>query len=270
MDFDQGRAVAVGLDAGDLVFLAWFSRWSNTGRMDAIDTFGGRVYWLKYSIVLAQLPILGLSSPDALARRLRKMTASKVLIHHTHGGRSYYGFGDGFTKICAMDTPTQKSEDSDPKVGGEKESSDPKVGQTLGVGEETGGPRQFSVAVAPARNGQRKRTDKEVEVFKRAGALFEEHGGKWTAGGKEAGHLWALIDTAKKQEPDTWDTLLAGMMGTYLQMCEGALPGKAWWKGHGYSPSKLRAAWHDVWQIAKTSQPIDAEAYARAALEAVK
>ena len=118
------------------------------------------------------------------------------------------------------------------------------------------------------RTRQRARADLETSIFKEMADIFIARGGKWPAGTKEAVSLWALIDTCKS-EADDWPSLLKAMAGMYWQLCDGQVSGKTWWKGHGFSPSKLRAAWADVYQMARTSQPIDAAAYARAALEAV-
>ena len=272
--YSQQRLCELGLGLVEAHLLRWFADFAHTGKMrERVSQDGKRVWWVRYPSVIADLPIIGIQDKEALADRFRRLVNAGVLIHEhvKEGGRfSYYGFGLQYeTLVFDTDHPVEEPEGyrSDNRKG---------TGPTTGTNDssttnDTSTNTTSSVAVAPvARNGHRKRTDKEVEVFKRAGALFEEHGGMWAVGGKEAKHLWALIDTAKREAPETWDTLLAGMMGTYLQMCEGTIAGKAWWKGHGYSPSKLRAVWHDVWQIAKTSQPVDAEAYARESLEAVK
>jgi len=271
LDFDQSRAVALGLDASDLVFLAWFSRWANTGTMAEIYINGAHVYWLKYSTVLAQLPILRLSSPDALARRLRKMAAAQVLVHGTHGGRSYYGFGDAFAVLCGMDTPTQKSEE--PKAPTQKsedepESSDPKVGHTSGFGEDRNSRIGKAVAGATAR--------KVVSPYRAFSDLFVARGGPWANGVAEGVSLSRLVIWAKKTEPARWEEYLRAVMDGAWELVQGRVAGlptkdKEWWTRQPYTPSSLLSlAKRVVATLSARLQPPDADAIVEAMFAGVK
>ncbi len=76
-------------------------------------------YWLKYSNLLEDLPILKIKSNDVLKRRLNKLIKCDVLefkLIKEGGVYSYFAVGKNYIKLIA-DDPTEKSEGADSKVG---------------------------------------------------------------------------------------------------------------------------------------------------------
>lgn len=127
--FSQAELIRLGLDHSDAILLRWFSDFNQTGRMDEFQGPDGKTYfWVKYSKVTEELPILGLNSPDAVAKRLRRLVASGVLLHYHHavkGSFSTFRAGPAFASLVTSDP-------SEPKVGPlrteSRTPSEPKVG----------------------------------------------------------------------------------------------------------------------------------------------
>ena len=86
-----------------------------------------------------------------------------------------------------------------------------------------------------------------------------------------------LFAYAKKVEPATWEEWLRGLFEGVWLLFQGKILGlskndQAWWTLRPYTPSVIHANIKAIHLILnkKSAAPIDADAYARAALEAVK
>lgn len=103
MGFSQAKAVELNLDCDDLLILSYFSDFRDTELMVSEELNGKRYYWLKYDALIANLPILGIKSKDALRRRLKKLQQAKVLCHYCkktkEGTYSFYGVDENFTVL---------------------------------------------------------------------------------------------------------------------------------------------------------------------------
>ena len=77
--FSQKRLIESGMDCADVVFLRWFIDWIATGTMKTMMRSEKEFYWIQYDRVLQELPIIGVSSKDALARRLKAMESKNAL-----------------------------------------------------------------------------------------------------------------------------------------------------------------------------------------------
>jgi hypothetical protein len=127
--FSQAALVEHGLDCIDALIIRWVADFIHTGKMATREHLGKVFQWVKYQGVLNDLPILGLGSTDAVARRFRKIVKAGIFEHFTlkkGGVFAYYRISEsGISVLLDDDLPTLKSEPSDPKVG---YPSDPKVG----------------------------------------------------------------------------------------------------------------------------------------------
>lgn len=82
--FQQKALVELGLDAVDATILRWLVDFQATGKMEKYHDEGGKTYhWVSYSHVIEELPILGITSPDVLGRRFKKMVEAGLLLLHT-------------------------------------------------------------------------------------------------------------------------------------------------------------------------------------------
>ena len=77
--FDQAVLVELKLDSIDTVILRWFVDFMATDRMVAKDAEDGRYYWVKYQSVIEDLPYLGITNVEVMARRFRKICDAGVL-----------------------------------------------------------------------------------------------------------------------------------------------------------------------------------------------
>ena len=71
--FSQRKLVELGLDANDALILRWFIDFWHSGKMSQIvqeeETFLG----VKYQAIIDDLPIMGITNRQALAKRFKKM-----------------------------------------------------------------------------------------------------------------------------------------------------------------------------------------------------
>lgn len=116
--FSQSESIQLGLDIKDLVFLRWILDFFNTGSME-IHMFDGRHYfWLDYRKVLNELPILGISSKDVLARRMRhieKCGVFEFMCFEGAGNKTYFRFNDAVLFRLLSDTNRQTGSFDNPK-----------------------------------------------------------------------------------------------------------------------------------------------------------
>jgi hypothetical protein len=116
--YSQARLVELGLGYVEAALLRWLADFAHTGEMREItDGQGRRLWWVKYDAVAADLPVLGIESPDVMRRRFARLVAAGVLIHQhvqQRGRFSYYGFGPQYaTLIATKDNPTEESSESE-------------------------------------------------------------------------------------------------------------------------------------------------------------
>jgi hypothetical protein len=144
--FSQQNMVDLGMDATDALILRWFVDFSATGEMATIFEDGKPLYWIKYSSLLEDMPIIGITNKDALAKRLRKMVDSEILVHRhvlKGGSFSYFGFGKLYSTLLfkSRTPPAQESDPSDSKVGTNDPSSrDSSTKDTLQLFQEETAP----------------------------------------------------------------------------------------------------------------------------------
>lgn len=137
--YSQKTLLELGVDAIDALILRWFADFKDTGKMvSRIRPEDGHEYfWVKYQAIIDDMPILGISGPDAMARRMKKLEAAGLL-NHWHcldkGSFSMYRLNQPVYSTLIFDTPPiQKSDPSDSKVGPPSDAkngppSDSKVG----------------------------------------------------------------------------------------------------------------------------------------------
>jgi hypothetical protein len=73
--YDQEKLCAMGFDAVDLILLDWFLYFKGSDRMSCIRGEDGKLYfWVSYSKVLRDLPLLGFTTKKAVFDRFRKLS----------------------------------------------------------------------------------------------------------------------------------------------------------------------------------------------------
>lgn len=110
--FQQDKLVEYGLDSVDAVILRWFVDFIATGKMQVRVIDGVSYYWVNYSYVIEQLPVLGISAADSVGRRFKKMLKAGVIIKTTVRvqGASMVFLSPNTEKFSSLIShPTQKS-----------------------------------------------------------------------------------------------------------------------------------------------------------------
>ena len=108
--FFQPRAVELGLTNDDLLVLRWFVDFAGTDKMKKIIEPDGIYYWVNYSTILNDLPVLGITK-DRLRRKHFKKLCDCGILKHKHikqgGSFSYYAYGFNYaTLIYLQENPT--------------------------------------------------------------------------------------------------------------------------------------------------------------------
>ena len=102
---EKGKIKVLKLDITDLFILRWFVDFSASPKMRRVIQDNEMYYYVSYSGLLEQCPILPIEK-DTLYRRLRKMCELGILKSHVvkQGGvYSYYGFGENYIKLINDD-----------------------------------------------------------------------------------------------------------------------------------------------------------------------
>jgi hypothetical protein len=302
--FSQRELVEHRMDAADAVILRWLVDFSATGKMrmrlmpyseGAAPPGTDRAasiphYWIHYETVLSELPILGITAKDVIARRLKRMAKEGILSHQTvreEGTFSYYGFGATYINLIEMGDPTQKSDPSDPKVGPpptfesdplrpESRSKDsflreiPLQDNAIGAASAPDSP-----PVPKRKKGNRitVRSPEDNALLKQIGDAMTERGGHWVSGVKEAKALERLLAWAKRSDTAHYGDLLKHAVRTLWRLHEGMLPNmtakdKEWWSRRAFTPSSLEGLLHLVMEWARPAKAavnkVDSEAVAAA------
>ncbi|CZR95403.1 MULTISPECIES: hypothetical protein [Clostridioides] len=104
LGFSQKKAVELGLNTKDLLILRWFVDFLGSGRMARKLVNGIEYYWVDYSGVIKELPILYTEKHDTIYRVLKKLDKIGILEHATlkQGGTwSYYKLGYRYIELIS-------------------------------------------------------------------------------------------------------------------------------------------------------------------------
>lgn len=119
--FDQQLLVAMGLNAVDAVILRWFVDFYATDKMTVIaDENGQEFKWVKYEAIIEDLPILGITNKQVIARHFDKMVKAGILefyLHKKKGNYSCYKLTKKYSVLIEYGhQTTEKSRPIDSKV----------------------------------------------------------------------------------------------------------------------------------------------------------
>lgn len=116
LGFYQQRAVELGLCSDDLLVLRWFVDFAGTKKMQSMIIDNQIYYWVNYSTVLKELPILKISKQTLYKKHFNNLCNANVLIHKQikEGGNfSYYCYGINYETLVYLqsDDPLVKNTD---------------------------------------------------------------------------------------------------------------------------------------------------------------
>ncbi|MGM9533420.1 hypothetical protein [Intestinibacter sp.] len=99
--FSQEAACEMGLDIVDLLLLRWFVRFSESGNMVKKEIAGETYYWVNYSGVCDNYPILNVQK-TVIYRHFKKMADKGILKRYTlkaNGTYSLYNLDEEYEKL---------------------------------------------------------------------------------------------------------------------------------------------------------------------------
>ena len=99
--FSQEAACELGLDLVDLFLLRWFVRFSESGNMVKKEIAGETYYWVNYSGVCDNYPILNVQK-TVIYRHFKKMADKGILKRYTlkaNGTYSLYNLDEEYEKL---------------------------------------------------------------------------------------------------------------------------------------------------------------------------
>ncbi len=116
LGFYQQRAVELGLCSDDLLVLRWFVDFAGTSKMQSMIIDNQIYYWVNYSTVLKELPILKISKQTLYKKHFTNLCNANVLVHKQikEGGNfSYYCYGINYDTLVYLQTndPSVKNTD---------------------------------------------------------------------------------------------------------------------------------------------------------------
>ncbi|GAB6168266.1 hypothetical protein JCM1393_07260 [Clostridium carnis] len=101
LGFNQEELIKMDMDTSDVLILRYLVDFIDSGSMITEKVKEDIFYWIDYSSLIENLPILGLKK-DGVYRRLKKMVNKGVLKHYTKkvgGTFSFYALGEKFKNL---------------------------------------------------------------------------------------------------------------------------------------------------------------------------
>lgn len=105
LGFYQPRAVELGLCSDDLLVLRWFVDFAGTPKMRTMIIDNQIYYWVNYSTVLEELPILRISKQTLYKKHFTNLCNANVLTHKQvkdGGNFSYYCYGINYETLVYL------------------------------------------------------------------------------------------------------------------------------------------------------------------------
>ena len=73
----------LGIDLVDSTIITWFNDFKGLHTTKVkLDKDGQAYYWISYSFIIDELPLLGLKSKDSIYRRIKKLVELKIIVPH--------------------------------------------------------------------------------------------------------------------------------------------------------------------------------------------
>lgn len=101
LDFNQEKAIELGLTLDELVILQYFIDFKESGAMKYEIIDNKIFYWVNYNSFTKEIPILNISK-DRLYRKFKSLADKQVLLHKTiksKGTWSYYSTGPKYIEL---------------------------------------------------------------------------------------------------------------------------------------------------------------------------
>lgn len=154
--FSQERLIELGLDAIDAHILRWFIDFRDTQKMKTVISNKKVWYWVNYSGIINDLPILNIDK-RAIQRRFKKLVNANILLHYTHrvgGVYSCYNLKDGGNYSSLVEKPSPNKQKNNDPIG--FESTNP---MDLKVPTKDSSPKTLKLSTISLKNEKGSRKD---------------------------------------------------------------------------------------------------------------
>lgn len=108
---NQAAAVALGkgLDLSDMAILDYIGSFANSQACLRVNTPEGIFFWVSHKKIIDDMPLLGITTPRGIAKRIDKLIEADILRKHPQCDlyqKTLYTFGFGYDKVVY--TPEQE------------------------------------------------------------------------------------------------------------------------------------------------------------------
>jgi len=118
--FQQAVLVEYGCDTIDAFFLRWFADFVHTGKMQYIEEKGERFYWVNHDYFIRENPIVKITTPAVMGRRLRRLCKAKVLYSCSRkfheGTKNFYRVNPKVYERLAFCTKLKSTVQTQPEI----------------------------------------------------------------------------------------------------------------------------------------------------------
>ena len=123
---DLGNEIDIKFDSKDPAIVSFIKEFAGTGELETKFINGKCYYWLSYSKLIKELPLLDIVTEDGMYRRLAKLCKADILVKHVeNNNQTFFAFGENYKRLVKYYEKTQD-------VGGSVQKSE-------GVGFQTEG-----------------------------------------------------------------------------------------------------------------------------------
>jgi hypothetical protein len=123
---DLGNEIDIKFDSKDPAIVSFIKEFAGTGELETKFINGKCFYWLSYSKLIKELPLLDIVTEDGMYRRLAKLCKADILVKHVeNNNQTFFAFGENYKRLVKYYEKTQD-------VGGSVQKSE-------GVGFQTEG-----------------------------------------------------------------------------------------------------------------------------------
>lgn len=113
---DIGRAYKIKFDPTDAMIYDFLTGFVHLPRVEQWQVGGRTYYWVAYSKICDELPLIGIKDNEAIRLRLNRLIKSKILVKKTRGPKTYFAFGPNHDLIRTGKTDGIIAEETLPPI----------------------------------------------------------------------------------------------------------------------------------------------------------
>ncbi len=99
---ELSKTTGVKLGLQEAVIIDFIAKFAHSGECEVIIIEGKVYYWLAYSKIIEECPLLGIKNKEVLARKIELLENAGILLKHYEAGKvrkTYFAFGPNYKHI---------------------------------------------------------------------------------------------------------------------------------------------------------------------------